>query len=202
MYAYIKGTLDSIRDDYVIVEAFGVGYKIYTPFSTISELPKTGEQVKLYTHFVVREDANLLYGFLTNEELSMFEMLLAVSGVGPKVAVAVISAVSPAKFGLAVLTGDSDSLKSAQGVGKKLAQKICFELGDKMRKERPEFTGLGADDPGLSAVSSGGKMSEAVSALTILGYTHFEANRAVSAVYSNDLELEQIIKEALRNMGK
>ena len=202
MYAYIRGTLDSIQNEYVIVEAYGVGYKIYTALSTISELPGLGETVKLYTHFIVREDANMLCGFLTNEELNMFEMLLTVSGVGPRVAIAVLSAVSPAKFGLAVLAEDYGLLKIAQGVGTKLAQKICFELKDRMKREQSNAVSVGYTEQEHQGLSERGKMFEAVSALTVLGYSRPEANKAVSAVYSSELELESIIREALRQLGK
>ena len=206
MYAYIKGTLDSIHDDFVIVETCGVGYRIFTSLSTVSCLPRIGEEVKLLTHFIVREDANMLCGFLTNEELTAFEMLLTVSGVGLKVALAVLSAVTPAKFGLAVMTDDYDSLKIAQGVGTKLAQKICFELKDRIKKGQAMSGGAGFD---VTAVDGGsiagrGKIVEAVSALTILGYSQLDANRIVTAVSKDEpeLELEDIIREALRQMGR
>ena len=202
MYAYIKGTLDSIQSDNVIVEAHGVGYRIFTSLSTISGLPRVGAEVKLFTHFIVREDANILCGFLTGEELNMFEILLSVSGVGPKVAIAVLSAVTPAKFGLAVMTEDYKVLTLAQGVGAKLAQKICFELKDKLKNERFADIGVDFSESGQQAPSSREKMVEAINALTILGYSQFEAGRAVSAVYSGELELEDIIKEALRQMGR
>ena len=202
MYAYIKGTLDSVQSDHVVIEAHGVGYRIYTSLSTISELPRAGEDVKLYTHFIVREDANMLCGFLTGEELNMFEILLSVSGVGPKVAIAVLSAVTPAKFGLAVMTEDFKVLTMAQGVGAKLAQKICFELKDKLKSERFADMGINLSGPEKQEPSARGKMVEAISALTILGYSQYEAGRAVSAVYTSELELEGIIKEALRQIGK
>jgi Holliday junction DNA helicase RuvA len=204
MYAYVKGILESIGSDNVIIETGGVGYKIYTPLSSISNLPRTGAEVKLYTRFIVREDSVMLCGFLTNDELSMFDMLLTVSGVGPKVAIAVLSAVSPAKFATAVMTEDHTILKSAQGVGAKLAQKICFELKDKIKKDQAAFAGVSYDSftgGGGTEQSGAGKMREAISALTILGYSQFEANRIVSAVYSPELELEAIIKDALRQMG-
>ena len=205
MYAYIRGTLDSIGNDNAVVEAHGVGYRIYAPLSTISELPRPGAEVKLYTSYIVREDVNMLCGFLTSEELYMFEILMTVSGVGVRVALSVLSAISPAKFGFAVMSEDYKTLTCARGVGAKLAQKICFELRDKMKKEHFQITGddnFGTDKSGLHGFSEMGKMSEAVSALTILGYSYHDANKAVSAIYSSELGLEDTIKEALRHLGR
>ncbi len=201
MYAYIKGSLEMVGMDYIVVEAGGIGYKIFTPLSTLQAVGQTGKEIKIFTHHYVREDMISLYGFVTQEELGMFQLLLTVSGVGPKAALSLLSTVSPSKFGLAVITDDTKTLTRAQGVGAKMAQRIILELKDKIKKEQlavsknPEFD---------TAVVSGkgSRLSEAISALMVLGYTQGEASNAVSAVYSDEMELETIIKNSLKSLVK
>lgn len=201
MYAYIKGSLALKSNDYVVVEANGVGYKISTSLSTIDRIGAVDEIVKLYTYLHVREDNMSLYGFGTQEELGMFELLISVSGVGPKVALSIISSIAPSKFGLAVITDDTKTLTRAQGVGNKMAQRIILELKDKIKKEQ-----LVAVNGGKEELKQGdgdnSKVSEAVSALMVLGYTPLEASRAVAAVYSEDMELETVIKGALKGLAR
>ena len=200
LFAYIRGKLEYRHNEYIVVEANGVGYKIYTSLSTIQNV-ETGNEVKIYTHLYVREDIMSLYGFLTQEELRMFELLLGVSGVGPKAAISVISSMSPSKFGLAVITDDYKSLTKAQGIGTKMSQRIILELKDKIDKSdlvnvcggKGEATQLGKDN---SCVS------EAISALVVLGYTASEASKAVASIYSEEMELESIIKNALKVLAK
>jgi len=136
MFAYIKGTLEYKCSDYLIVEANGIGYKIFTSISTIETAGRVGEQVKIYTYLHVREDIINLYGFLTQEELGMFELLISVSGIGPKAAISVLSSISPSKFGLAVITDDIKTLTKAPGIGNKTAQRIILELKDKIKNEQ------------------------------------------------------------------
>ncbi|MEN6314757.1 MAG: Holliday junction branch migration protein RuvA [Clostridiaceae bacterium] len=199
MYAYIKGKLEARGGDYLIIEAGGVGYKIFTSLSTLEIAGQQGNEFKAYTHLYVREDIMSLYGFATQEELGMFELLLTVSGVGPKAALSLLSAVSPSKFGLAVITDDTKTLTRAQGIGAKMAQRIILELKDKIKKQQLALnTGTGYETASVSAESS--RLSEAVSALMVLGYTPAEASRAVAAVYSDDLDLETIIKNSLKGL--
>ena len=209
MYAFVNGRLDSIRSDSVIVEAGGVGYRLFTAPSTLSRLPPVDSEIKLFTHFIVREDAHVLYGFITRDELGMFETLLTVSGVGPKASLALVSALPPSQFGLAVLTEDYKLLTRAQGVGSKLAQKIVFELRDKMKKELSgAWDGVGgafADAAGGAAglgLADRGKFGEAVEALIVLGCSAAEANGIVSAVYKEEMSLEDIIRGALVELGR
>ncbi|HHW46994.1 MAG TPA: Holliday junction branch migration protein RuvA [Clostridiaceae bacterium] len=201
MFAYIKGTLVCKCSDYLIVEANGIGYKVFTSISTLESAGRVGEQVKLYTYLYVREDAIVLYGFLTQEELGMFELLISVTGIGPKAAISLLSYISPSKFGLAVITGDTKTLTKAPGIGKKTAQRIILELQDKIKKE--QFT-LPDGESGKEDVPEkyNSTMSEAVSALMVLGYSGAEASRAVSKVYSDNMDLETIIKESLKQMIK
>ncbi len=200
MYAYIKGTLAYKHNDSIVVEANGVGYKINTSLSTIESAGPEGSEVKVFTHLYVREDILSLYGFVSQEELGMFELLITVSGVGPKAAVSMISAISPSKFGLAVITDDAKTLTRAQGIGSKMAQRIILELKDKIKKEQLAAVSGVLKEQTVSDARSGSKSSEAVSALMVLGYTAVEASRAVSAVYSDDMDIESIIRNSLKNL--
>lgn len=199
MFAYIKGKLAYKHNDSIVVEANGVGYKIFTALSTIEAVGAVGDEVRIYTHLYVREDMMNLYGFFTQEELGMFELLITVSGVGPKAAISLLSSVSPSKFGLAVITDDAKTLTKAQGIGSKMAQRIILELKDKMKKEQLVAVGGGKEE--AKAVNrESSKVSEAISALMVLGYTALEASKAVSAVYSEDMDLEAIIKDSLKGL--
>ena len=201
MYAYIKGKLEYKHNDYIVVEAGGVGYKIFTAHSTIQSIGALGSEVKVYTHLYVREDIMNLYGFATHEELGMFELLITVSGVGPKAAISLISSLSPSKFGLAVITGDAKELTKAQGIGNKMAQRVILELKDKIKKEQLAASGAASSDSGDIA-GGNARVTEAISALMMLGYTALEASRAVSAVYSEDMDLESIIRGSLKGLAK
>jgi Holliday junction DNA helicase RuvA len=201
MYAYIKGKLEARGSDYIIIEAGGVGYRIYTTQNTLEEAGRLGlgQEFKAYTHLYVREDVMDLFGFATNEELSVFKLLLTVSGIGPKVALSLLSAVSPSKLSLAVITDDARTLTRAQGVGNKMAQRIILELKDKIKKEQIALAAdIGPELP--QEPHAGSRWSEAVSALMVLGYTQAEAGRAVASSYSDGLELEEIIRKALKGL--
>lgn len=201
MFAYIRGKLEYKHNDYVVVEANGVGYKIFTSLSTIQNVETLGNEVKIYTHLYVREDIMNLYGFLTQEELGMFELLLGVSGVGPKAAISVISSMSPSKFGLSVITDDYKSLTKAQGVGNKVAQRIILELKDKISKTELVST-YGGENEAINDGRENSRVSEAISALLVLGYTVSEANKAVAKVYLEEMDLEAVIKNALKVLAR
>lgn len=200
MFAYIKGKLTYKYNDYIVVETGGVGYMVYTPLSTVQCIGNVGDEITVYTYMYVREDAMVLYGFATHDELSMFELLISVSGIGPKAAISLISSISPSKFGLAVITDDVRTLTSAPGIGKKTAQRIILELKDKIKNEN-----FVAGDIGIEKDSEVGgednRRSEAVSALMVLGYTASEAYKAVSDVYSEDMDVETIIKSSLKKLA-
>jgi len=199
LFAYIRGKLEYKHNDYIVVEANGVGYKIYTSLSTIQNIQPVGNEVKIYTYLYVREDVMNLYGFLTQEELGMFELLLGVSGVGPKAAISVISSMSPSKFGLSVITNDYKSLTKAQGIGSKMAQRIVLELKDKINKTEL-VSSFGEKDQAADEIKDNSRFSEAVSALIVLGYTASEANKAVASVYREDMDIESVIKNALKTL--
>lgn len=194
MYAYIKGILTYKNYPVVVIEAGGVGYKINTTTNTIGKLPDLGEMVTLYTHLNVKEDIMELYGFYTKEELSVFELLISVSGVGPKVGATILSSVNPESFVVAVATGDTKSITKAQGVGPKLAARIILELKDKINKDG----GVKISE----SVSQGQSLEvndEAVEALMVLGYSQAEAKKAVAGITGT---VEEIIGVALKNLMK
>lgn len=200
MFAYIKGKLEIKHNDYVVVEANGIGYKILTSVSTVNAAGAIGEEVKLYTYLYVREDIMSLYGFFTQEEMNIFELLISVSGVGPKAAIALLSSVSPSELSLAVIMNDSKTLTKAQGIGMKMAQRIVLELKDKIKKE--QITKELSDIEATPCSSDSSRINEAVSALMVLGYSQIESNKAVWAVYSDELNLEEIIRLALKGMER
>lgn len=199
MFAYLNGILARKTANSFIIDVNGIGYKVFVPKSAISACPAAGGEIKVFTHYYVREDTQALYGFLTEEELKMFEQLLTVSGVGPKASLALVSNVSPSQFVLSVLTDDADSFTKAPGIGKKTAQRIILELKDKLKKEHLDMSELANNLSGIPSKNES-KLSEAISALVMLGYSSQEAGRAISAVYDDEKPIEQIIKEALKQM--
>lgn len=200
MLSYIKGKLEHKDIDHVIVDVNGIGFKILTSLSTIQSLKEIGSEVKIYTYLQVREDNLSLFGFATVEELKMLELLLKVSGIGPKVALSIISNLSPSKFSLAIITDDVKTLSKVPGVGKKTAQRIILELKDKIKKEQKDVISYSEASETIDMDKKDTKASEAIAALTVLGYTALEASRAVSAVYSEELDLEDIIKNSLKKL--
>ncbi len=197
MFAYLKGILIRKTADSIIIDVNGVGYKVFTASSALATCCETGSEIKLHTHFYVREDTQALYGFLNEEELKMFEQLLTVSGVGPKAALSLVSYIPPSQFGLAVLTDDVESFTKAQGIGKKTAQRIILELKDKLKKLNDQLTDIKVETACLQP--SDNKMKEAISALIMLGYSSQEASRTILTVYDEEKTIEQIIKDALKS---
>lgn len=194
MYYYIKGTLVQKSENYIVVDANGVGYMINTSLTTLNNLDSTGREVTVYTYLNVREDAMELYGFSTQEEKNMFIHLISVSGVGPKAALSILSVATPAKFAVAVVTNDIKTITKASGVGPKLAQRVILELKDKLKTEE-----LGLDGDEAVAFDASDNISEAVSALVVLGYSPSDAQKAVSKVDAS-MEVEDIIKKALSSL--
>ncbi len=192
MYAYIKGTLEFTTNAEAIVEAGGVGYRIHVSPKTKSRLPDVGKEVKLFTHFAVREDAMELYGFSSAEELFVYEQVISVSGVGPKVGLAIMSAMEPDQFIAAVVTNDVKAITAAQGVGAKLAARIILELKDKMKKESADI-----DLDLVSPSAPANEANEAVEALLAMGFTAPEAKKAVAGISGS---VEEIIGQALKNL--
>jgi len=187
----IAGILVEKNFPQVIVSCNGVGYEIDVPMSTFYPLPRTGEEVTLLTHLVVREDAHLLYGFLTAGERAAFRQLLKISGVGPKVALSVLSGLSVEDLSAAVASEDSARLQKVPGIGKKTAERLVLELRDKLPKALPGVAG-----PDASAASS-----DVVNALLGLGYNEREAQAAVKSL-PPDLQIADAIRQALKTLAK
>lgn len=197
MFYRLRGTLIHTEPGMAAIECGGVGFKCLTSMSTLRALPRQGEEAILYTHLNVREDALDLFGFATVSELNCFQMLTAVSGVGPKAALAILSELTPEQVALAVATGDSKALTRASGVGPKLAQRIALELRDKVKKLQ---TGSGISAaPALGAVSASSNAAAAVNALAVLGYQPTDA-AAIVAKFDSSLPVEELIRQSLKSM--
>lgn len=203
MLAYIKGNLEIKTKGYIVVEAGGLGYKIFMPESTIANTGNIGDKVQIYTFMRVREDDVSLYGFLTNEELRMFELLLSVSGIGAKGALGILSNITPSQFALAVISNDVAILKKVPGIGPKTAQRAILELKDKLKKEQEISIAEGEETSNIEQViKEDEKVSEAISALQVLGYSKREIVEALQAIEVTSLSVEDIIKKGLANLAK
>lgn len=207
MFYYISGKLVHLEPTFAVLDVGGVGYRLTVSGTTYEAMPPRSvtnpPEVKLFTYLAIREDDIELFGFASQAELSSFRMLLTVSGVGPKAAMAVLSLLSPEKFALAVCTDDRKTISRANGIGPKTAARIILELKDKLLKENGGVIGDDAvAQPAAQSVGSRGKLNEAIEALTVLGYSRPEALTALKSVDTDRLELEAIIRAALKNLTK
>ena len=201
MFYYVKGPVVHMAPYLAVVDCGGVGYACRTTNNTLARLRK-GENATLYTYLNVREDAMELYGFASENELNCFQLLIGVSGVGPKAALSILSASTPANLALSIITGDEKALTVAQGIGKKIAQRIILELKDKLAKgQTVSIQGESYGGSGITVIPEN-KLSEASAALAVLGYSQGEINIALKGVDLDTLTLEQVIKEALKKMMK
>ena len=201
MFYYLDGTVAEILPYLAVIDCGGVGYACKTTNNTLAALKK-GQRGKLYTYLNVGEGIFELYGFATANELNSFKLLLGVSGVGPKAALAILSATTPESLAMAIVTEDAKTLTAAPGIGKKIAQRIILELKDKMARETAgglDFSGgKGAPAPALFA----SKATEAAQALAVLGYSSQEVQMALKGVDVENLPLEEIIRQSLKRMVK
>ncbi len=199
MFYSLTGKLAHMEPGIAVIDVGGVAFKCFTSGNTLRSLPKLGEKVTLYTHLNVREDALDLFGFYTQPELSCFRLLTGISGVGPKVGVAILSELTPADVALAAAAGDSKRFTKANGVGPKLAQRIVLELKDKVKSlSGPGGLDMGDLQPG--GPSASGSAAQAVEALVTLGYSPSDAAQAVGRLDSA-LPPEELIRQALRSFG-
>ena len=202
MFYYLDGTVAEILPYLAVIDCGGVGYACKTPNNTLASLKK-GQRGKLYTYLNVGEGIFELYGFATQNELNSFKMLLGVSGVGPKAALAILSATTPESLAMAIVTEDAKTLTAAPGIGKKIAQRIILELKDKMARET---AGGGLDFSGGKGVPAApvftNKATEAAQALAVLGYSSQEVGIALKGVDVENLPLEEIIRQSLKKMVK
>lgn len=207
MLAYIKGTLEMKMTEYVVIDVGGLGYKVFMSEVGIERLGNIGENVKVHTYYRVREDDISIYGFNTLEELKMFELLLGVSGVGAKTALAMLAVCEPSEFALAVISEDVKTLTGIPGIGPKSAKRIILELKDKMKKEQQveaiknqienkEPTKL------QRAIENNDKIEEATAALQVLGYNKKEIEKAFEKIETQEKTTEELIKLALKLLGR
>lgn len=202
MYAYIKGILAEITEDAIIVENQGIGYEIAVPGQVFDYLPSVGEEVKIYTCHYVREDAILLYGFLTKEDVRIFKMLIGVSGIGPKGALAILSVLSTDDLRFAILGDDAKAIAKAPGVGAKTAQRVIIELKDKLSLEDAFEQKLANQAQKAELNPAVGVKNEAILALTSLGYSQSEALKVLQGIeISPDDQVEDVLKMALKQMA-
>ena len=201
MFYYVKGPVVHMAPYLAVVDCGGVGYACRTTNNTLARLRK-GETAPLSTHLNVREDAMELYGFASENELSCFQLLISVSGVGPKAALSILSSTSPEGLATSIITGDEKALTVAPGIGKKIAQRIILELKDKLAKG--QLSTPGGESYGGTGVTviPQNKASEAAAALAVLGYSQVEAAAALKDIDMETLALEEIIKQALKKMVK
>ena len=201
MYYYVSGQVAHVEPYLAVIDCGGVGYACRTTSYTLSQIKK-GDRAKLFTYLNVREDAMDLYGFCSQEELKLFQQLISVSGVGPKAALAILSSTTPTNLAMSIITGDEKSLTAAQGVGKKIAQRVILELKDKLAKGQTiSGSGESISGPAVTVIPQN-KLSEASAALAVLGYSQAEINLALKGIDTDALPLEQIIRMALKNMMK
>jgi len=199
MFAYIKGTLQIKGNDFVIIENNNIGYKIFMPRVSIDALGEIGIDVKIYTHYYVREDNISLYGFLYEEQLRMFELLLSVSGVGAKSANVILSSITPSDFALAIISNDTSKLVKIPGIGAKSAARIILELKDKMK------TQMAVDEVEKDVKSKlvqNDNVQEASDALKVLGYNVKEIEKVLKSIDTSNMQVEDIIRKALANLAK
>lgn len=203
MYSYIKGQLTEILgEDWIVIENHDIGYNVRVPSQVLEYLPSIGEDMKIYTYLYVREDAYVLYGFLTRDDLNVFKLLLGVNGIGPKAALAILSVLSTDDLRFAVLSDDAKTIAKAPGVGGKTAQRVIIELKDKLSLEDAFEKKLEHSQNISSKNTATGKKNEAVEALVSLGYSATEALKVLGRIdISEDSTVEDILKEALKSMA-
>lgn len=200
MISFIRGELVEVLEDTVVVENNGMGYNVKVPMSVLADMPQCGMEVKLFTYLYVREDAVNLFGFLSRDDLNIFKMMLGVSGIGPKGALAILSTMTANELRLAVVSDDAKAISKSPGVGLKTAQKLIIEM--KGRISMPEFGGNTAAllSTGQENVADDAR-AEAIAALTALGYSNSEAVLAVKKVdFTEDMDAEAVLKASLKHL--
>ena len=206
MFYYLSGKLTLLKNDLAVIDVGGVGYKLTISGTTYEAMPanrsvKEPPIIKLFTYLAVREDGLELFGFATETELATFKLLITVSGVGPKAAMAILSHLTPEKFALAVCTDDKKTISKANGIGPKTAARVILELKDKLMKEAggSDFTSA-APIAGVAPAAKSGKLAEATDALMVLGYSRAEAMAAMKDMDIANMELEEIIRLSLKRL--
>ncbi|MBC7960839.1 MAG: Holliday junction branch migration protein RuvA [Vallitaleaceae bacterium] len=200
MIAYIKGSLEAIGEDHIVIDNSNLGYEIRVPLSLLNELPKLGEDLKVFTYLYVREDAMQLYGFISEADLAVFKLLLTVSGIGPKGALGILSCLTSDALAYAVMTDDDVAISKAPGIGKKTAQRVIIDLKDKLKVADLQTIGKSNATLNSPVSEEKGMMNEAVAALIALGYTNSEALKVTKNIKTFD-SVEDILKQALKQLA-
>lgn len=199
MIAFVSGILEMKLNGYIVIDVGGVGYKVFMSGSAIDALGNIGDKVRVYTHQHVREDDISLYGFLTMEELNMFELLISVSSVGAKSALSILANVEPSKFALAVITNDTSKLVKIPGVGAKTAARIVLELKDKLKNQDMVDQ---KENKVIKATVNEEELDEAISALQVLGYNRKDIEKVFEKIDLSNLTLESMIKQGLKYLSR
>ncbi|MFQ9934665.1 MAG: Holliday junction branch migration protein RuvA [Lachnospiraceae bacterium] len=200
MYGYIKGIIEDIDGERVIIENNGIGYNVFVSSRVMASIGYTGREIKLYTYLSVKEDSMTLFGFLSKDELSLFKMLIMVSGIGPKGAMGILGALNPEDLRFAIMSGDVKAISQSPGIGAKTAQKVILELKDKIKPD--DFIQIQSQhSEGVTQISNNDIIAEAAMALTSLGYGQTEALRAIKLCDTDSIgTVEELIKAALKKM--
>ena len=203
MIAFLRGTVEDITESSLVLDVHGVGYEVLVPGQLLSSIGGTGQEMKLYTYMQVREDAVVLFGFLTKDDLAMFKMLIGVNGVGPKAGLAILSALGADDLRFAVLSDDAKKIAKTPGIGAKTAQKIILELKDKLDLQDAFEKKLAAPTVGAEVAAAAGNsvVQDAVEALVALGYGSTESLKAVRSVNPDEhMDVETVLKAALKHL--
>jgi Holliday junction DNA helicase RuvA len=197
MFAYIKGSLEMKSSNYIVVDINGLGYKIFMSQSNIESIGEINDIVKVFTYVKVREDDISIYGFKTQEELRMFELLIGVSGVGAKSALVMLSCIEPSEFAIAVISNNIKLLTQVPGIGTKSAQRIILELKDKLKAEQSELDEEKLENAKLKSSKTNENVQEAISGLMVLGYSRKDIEKAFTHLIVDELSVEELIKKGL-----
>ena len=201
MISYIKGILEYVGEDFIIIESNNIGYEIRIPLSVISHLPMIGNDIKIHTYLYVREDAMLLYGFITRDDLEVFKKLITVNGIGPKGALGILSTITPDELRFAIIADDVGTISKAPGIGKKTAQKLILDLKDKLKlKDYTDSVASEIDQVRTDSVSD--IRNDAIGALVSLGYSSTEAVKVIRSVDMTQITtVEELIKAGLKKLS-
>ncbi len=197
MFAYIKGLLEMKSSNYIVVDINGLGYKIFMSQNNIESIGEINDIVKVFTYVKVREDDISIYGFKTQEELRMFELLIGVSGVGAKSALVMLSCIEPSEFAIAVISNNIKLLTQVPGIGTKSAQRIILELKDKLKAEQSELDEEKLENVKLKSSKTNENVQEAISGLMVLGYSRKDIEKAFTHLIVDELSVEELIKKGL-----
>lgn len=197
MFAYIKGSLEMKSNGYIVIDINGLGYKVFMSQNNIDTIGELHNIIKVFTYVKVREDDISIYGFKTQEELKMFELLIGVSGVGAKSALVMLSCIEPSDFAIAVISNDVKVLTKVPGIGNKSAQRIILELKDKLKEEQSKLDEEKLENTKLKSSKTNENVQEAISGLMVLGYSRKDIEKAFTHLIVDELSVEELIKKGL-----